>query len=317
MTTVNTVLGPVDTSDLGFTLSHEHVMVSSAGISQTYPEFIDRQSIIEAGVAAFGDAYNEGLRSYVDMTTFDQGRDIRMLEEVSRRAGVHIISSTGSHRSIPRAFWRASPDDIARLYIREIEQGIEGTGIRAGVIKTASDSGGMTDAEENVLRGVARAQKHTGVPISTHTWSPERIGEQQIRVLEEEGVDLSRVCIGHSNDDTDMDYLLGMLRKGVWLGLDRYPGGSIPGTPDWEQRTVVVKRIIDAGYGHRIMLSHDHFVIFVGWPEEVREQFERRNSDRYLFITRRVLPRLRELGVSDEDIQQIMVQNPRHFFEGN
>ena len=102
----------------------------------------------------------------------------------------------------------------------------------------------------------------------------------------------------------------------MWLGLDRYPGGSIPGTPDWEQRTVVVKQIIDAGYGHRIMLSHDHFVIFVGWPQEVREQFEQRNPDRYLFITRRVLPRLRELGVSDEDIQRIMVQNPRHFFEG-
>lgn len=316
MATVNTVLGPVDTARLGFTLTHEHIMVSAAGMGHTYPEFLDRQGTIEAAVTGLKTAYAEGLRTIVDMTTFDLGRDVAMLEEVSRRSGVQIILTTGSHRSIPRVFLSASPDAIAPLFIKEVEEGIEGTGIKAGVIKTASDSGGITGHEEIVLRAVARAHNRTGAPISTHTWSPERIGEQQVRILEEEGVDLSRVYIGHSNDDTDVQYLTGLLDKGVWLGLDRYPGGRVAGTPNWEQRTEVVKKLIDAGYGDRIMLSHDHAIPRSQPTRELREERERYNPDGYLFITRRVLPRLRELGATDEDIWLIMVDNPRRFFEG-
>jgi phosphotriesterase-related protein len=135
-------------------------------------------------------------------------------------------------------------------------------------------------------------------------------------MLEEEGVDLNRVYIGHSNDDTDLDYLLGLLEKGVWLGLDRYPGGRVPGTPTWEQRTEIAKRLIDAGYCHRIMLSHDYSVPKARHGEAVQEERRRANPDGYNFISRRVLPRLKELGVSDQDIQQIMVENPRRFFEG-
>jgi len=315
--TVNTVLGPVDTADLGFTLTHEHIMATAAGLRQTYPEFLDRQGVIEDAVETFGAAYQEGLRTIIDMTTFDLGRDIGMLEEVSRRTGIHIILTTGCHRSIPRVLAGASPDAIAQLYVKEIEEGIEGTGIKAGVIKSASDAGGITEQEENVLRAVARAHNRTGAPISTHTWSPDRIGEQQVRILEEEGVDLNRVYIGHSNDTFDVDYLLGLLEKGVWLGLDRYPGGRVPGTPNWEQRTEIVKRLMDAGWGHRIMLSHDHSIPGGQPTPELREQRRRYNPDGYLFITRQVLPRLSELGASDEDIHQIMVDNPRRFFEGN
>ena len=128
--------------------------------------------------------------------------------------------------------------------MKEIEQGIENTGIKAGIIKVASDRGGVTQPQEVVLRAAAQAHLATGIPISTHTWSPDKVGAQQVSILEEEGVDLNRVYIGHSNDDTDMDYLLGLLRKGVWLGLDRYPGGRVPGTPNWEERTDLVKGLI-------------------------------------------------------------------------
>jgi len=317
MATVNTVLGPVDTSNLGFTLTHEHIMTSAAGIRQTYPEFLDYQGTIEDAVVDLKKAYEGGLRTIIDMTTFDLGRDIGMLAEVSRRSGIQIILTSGSHRSIPRVFANASPDAIAKLYIKEIEEGIEGTGIKAGVIKSASDAGGVTEQEQIVLRAVARAHNRTGAPISTHTWSPDRVGEQQVRILEEEGVDLNRVYIGHSNDTFDVDYLLGLLEKGVWLGLDRYPGGRVPGTPNWQQRTEIIKNLIDAGYGHRIMLSHDHSIPRGQPTRELREQRERYNPEGYLFITRRVLPHLRELGASEQDIQRITVENPRHFFEGS
>jgi phosphotriesterase-related protein len=196
-------------------------------------------------VAALQQAHAEGVRSYIDPTTFDIGRDIALMQEVSSKSGVHIVPTTGSHQAIPRVFRTASPDAIAAVYIREIEVGIDGTDVKAGIIKSASDRGGMTELEEKVLRAVARASKHTGTPVYTHTWSPDRVGEQQIRVLEDEGVDLARVYIGHSNDTHDVDYILGLLRKGVWVGLDRFPGGRYPGVPLWQERTEIVKRLID------------------------------------------------------------------------
>ena len=317
MATINSVLGPMETADLGFTLSHEHVATNAAGIPHTYPDFIDRAGIMEQSVAALKEAYDEGLRTIVDVSTFDLGRDVGLMEEVSRKTGVQIIAATGNHLAVPRSFGEVSPDTIVPLYVKEIEEGIEGTGIKAGIIKVASDRGGITDAQEVVLRAAARTQKQTGIPISTHTWSPDRVGDQQVRILQEEGVDMNRVYIGHSNDNTDLDYLLGLLDKGVWLGLDRYPGGRTPGTPDWEQRTEVVKKLIDAGHCGRIMLSHDYSVPKARRDPEMQEQRRVANPDGYNFITRKVLPRLLELGASEDNIRQMMEENPRRFFEGN
>ena len=316
MATVNTVLGPVDTNDLGFTLSHEHVGTNAAGLRHTYPEFIDREGMREQSIAAMQAVRADGVRTVVDVSTFDLGRDVILMREVAEGSGMQIIAATGNHLAVPRPFGDVSPDVIAELYIREIEEGIEDTGIKAGIIKVASDEGGITPAQEVVLRAAARTQKATGLPISTHTWSPERIGEHQVRILEEEGVDLDKVYIGHSNDDTDLEYLLGLLNKGVWLGLDRYPGGTRPGTPDWEQRTEVAKALMDAGFTHRIFLSHDYSVPKARHGAEVQEQRRRANPDEYNFIPRFVLPRLKELGASDADIHQITVENPRRFFAG-
>lgn len=317
MATVNTVLGPIDTVNLGFTLSHEHVGTNAAGLRHTYPEIIDRSGMKEQAILALKEAYDEGLRTIVDVTTFDLGRDILLMQEVSQNSGVQIIAATGNHLAVPRPFGELPPSVIAPLYVKEIEQGIEDTGIKAGIIKVASDRGGVTQPQEVVLRAAAQAHLATGVPISTHTWSPDRVGDQQVSVLEEEGVDLNRVYIGHSNDDTDMDYLLGLLRKGVWLGLDRYPGGRVQGTPDWEGRTTLVKGLIDAGFVDRIMLSHDYSVPKARHGAEVQEERRKANPDGFNFITLRVLPRLKELGVTDQDIRQIMTENPRRFFEGN
>jgi len=316
MAIVNSVLGPLDTAKMGFTLSHEHVIVNSAGIQQAYPEFLDRAGSIRKGIAALRQARSEGVRTIVDVTTMDLGLDVRLLEEVSRESGVQIICATGTWRDIPRVFWTATPDMIALLYVREIEKGIEGTGIKAGIIKVANDMGGVTPEGEIVLRGAARAQKATGVPISTHTWAPERVGDQQVHIFEDEGVDLGRVYIGHSNDTTDLDYLVRLLKKGVWLGMDRFPGGNMPGTPDWEGRAQTIAKLVAAGYAHRLMLGHDWSVTLSIATRERQAERERRNPDGYLFITRRVLPRLRELGVSQQAIDQMMVDNPRRFFEG-
>ena len=148
MSTINTVLGLVEASDLGFTLSHQHVLLSAAWIDKIYPGFIDHHAVTAEGIVDLKAAYNEGVRTIVDVTTFDLGRDIGLLEEVSRGSSVHIISCTGNHLAVPRDFAASTPPAIALHFIREIQEGIEGSGIKAGIIKVASDRGGITPAQE-------------------------------------------------------------------------------------------------------------------------------------------------------------------------
>ena len=316
MQTVNTVLGPLDPGSLGFTLSHEHVMLSSAGIRHVYPEFIDRDAIVRDAVAHFTECKAEGVDSLVDVTTLDLGRDVELVAEVSERSGVNIICCTGTWRDIPRAFWEADPDDIAALYVREITEGIEGTGIKAGVIKVANDAEGVTAEGEIILRAAARASRATGVPISAHSWAPGRVGELQIEVLTDEGVDLAGVYIGHSNDTTDMDYLTGIARAGAWIGMDRTPGAPIRDAPSAEERTLTLKALIDAGLSDRVMVGHDWSIYMGTNGEDTRRRFDEHNPDRFLYITRRQIPRLLELGATPDDIHRITVDNPRRFFGG-
>jgi phosphotriesterase-related protein len=319
MTSINSVLGELDTSKMGPTLTHEHVWQSAAGINATYPEFFDREGTVDRAVETLKEAYEGGVRALVDVTTLDLGRDILLLKDVSQRSGVNVIAATGFWLDIPRIFWDADPDEIAQLFVREIEEGIEGTGIRAGIIKVASNDkveDGLTAPAEIVLRAAARASKQTGVPITTHTSGPDRTGDLQVEVFKSEGVDLSRVNIGHSNQTTNLDYLLGLLKEGVWLGLDVYPGGPPPESLDWEQRTELAGQLIETGYGHRIMLSHDWCVIKPWGSRAAQEEKQLSNPDGYLFVTRRVLPRLREMGFSQGQLDDILTENPKRFFEG-
>jgi phosphotriesterase-related protein len=317
MTRINSVLGPLDTADLGFTLSHDHIILSSAGIRQVYPEFIDRAKITKDAIEHLTECKAEGVDTIVDVTTLDLGRDVELLAAVSEKSGVNIICCTGIWRDIPRTFWEADPDDIAPLFIREIEEGIEGTGIKAGIIKVANDAEGVTQKGEIILRAAARASKATGVPISAHSWSPGRVGEQQIPIFKDEGLDMAGVYIGHSNDTTDLDYLTGLARTGVWIGMDRTPGSPVrPDSPTAEDRTQTIKALVEAGHADRLMVGHDWSVYLGTGGEATRRIYDEHNPDRFLYIIRRQLPRLRELGVSEQDIRRITVDNPRRFFGG-
>ena len=313
MQKVETVLGPVQTSELGFTLSHEHVVASSAGIPHIYPEFIQRTKSIQESIEVLREVKANGVDTIIDLTTMDLGRDINLLKQVAKESGINIICATGTWRDIPRSFWSASIDSIKSLYVREITQGIENTNIKAGIIKVANDSDGVTQEGEIILRAAAKAQMETGVPISTHTWAPKKIGNEQIRIFLEEGVDLNRVYIGHSNDSVDTGYLKGIIEKGAWLGMDRYPGGRQPGTPNWEKRTEILASLIQDGYGDKIMLGHDWAVKLAIESEEKQAEIKKSNPDGYLFIKNKILPKLEKLGVTKTQIQNLMVTNPYNF----
>ena len=179
MPTVNTVLGPVDVDDLKFTLMHEHVMVSSAGIPHTFPELIDTDRFVTLSVQALKEAAADGVNTYVDVTTMDLGRDVVVLQRLAEQSEVHIIPCTGIWLDIPRAISRITPEELARVFIREIEVGIEGTGIKAGIIKVATSEEGVTPANDIVLRAAAMTCNETGVPISTHTAAMAKVGNDQ------------------------------------------------------------------------------------------------------------------------------------------
>ncbi|MDP3879754.1 MAG: hypothetical protein Q8Q07_05545 [Dehalococcoidales bacterium] len=315
MATLNSVLGPLDTSRLGFTLMHEHTVVASAGIPQDYAElfatnYIDR---IADGLKR---AKEGGVDTIVDATTLDLGRDIRLMAEVSRRSGVNVIAVTGWWLEIPRMLSGVSADRFARAFIREIREGIAGTDITAGLIKSASDMSGVTPDGEAVLRGAARAHLETGVPIMFHSYAPGQVGRQQLAILKEEGVDLRRVKVDHSNDTTDVEYLTWLLEQGCYLGLDRYPGSNV--SP--EARTRTMKALIDAGYEERLLPSHDWsyaWVIAEASPMPPQAERERRNPYGYLYLKEVVFPQLREMGVAEATLNRLCVDNPRRFFEGS
>jgi phosphotriesterase-related protein len=284
---------------------------------QVWPQFFGgRESFSEYAAGILKQARELGIRSFVDVTTVDLGRDIRLIQEVARRSGMQIIACTGHWLDASRSMAARTVDELADYFTYEIETGIEGTDIKAGIIKVANDIEGVTDVGEKMVRAAARAHKRTGVPISTHTYAPGYVGARQTEILEDEGVDLRYVYIGHSNDTTEMGYLTDLLKKGVWLGMDRFPGGRLFG-PKWEERTNVVKQLIDAGYAGQIMLSHDSpLKLSLGTTEVCRDYNEKYNPDSVLFISRHVLPRLRQMGVTEETITKLTVENPRRFFEG-
>ena len=313
---VETVRGPVAASELGFTLSHEHVIVGFPGIKQTYPELMDWEGIESGGIEKLSEAHSEGLNTIMDATPFELGRDVEMLRRVSEGSGVNIVTSTGTYVDIPRLIWFTHPDRMAAVYMREIIEGIEGTGIKAGMIKVAANNYELSDAEVMVLRAASRASNETGTPITTHTQPQNRVGEPQWRVFAEEGVDPARVCIGHSSDSTEFDYLEGLAREGVFLGMDELPGHQL--NEPWREKCDMIKRLIDAGFAGQLMLSHDWSI--KKHPDDSWGASEEKhalvNPDDYAFVGRNVLPYLREQGVDEEAIRLMTVENPRRFLAG-
>jgi phosphotriesterase-related protein len=293
---------------------------------QAYPERVPIDLIIPEAVAALRQFREAGGSTIVDCSTHDLGRNVQAIAHIARESEMNIIVATGSWLDPPRAFHAMNPEDLAELWIREASVGIEGTGIKAGVLKCAHESGvtweqgeGFTQVGNMLCRAVARAQIATGLPVITHTEVEEHLGMAQIRVFKQEGVDLNRVYIGHCDDSEDLSYLTEMLHEGVWIGLDRAAPFLDPDSlqPDWEGRAKTIKRLIDVGWGHRILLSHG-WMVFNGFASgDSVQNWRSWNPDGYTFILQKVVPLLHTMGVSKDQTDAILFSNPRRFFENS
>jgi len=228
---VNTVRGPIDAQELGVTLMHEHVFVRSPEVAANWPTGWDRATQVARAVERLQELKAAGIDTIVDLTVVGLGRDIEPVQEVAAQVDLNIVVATGlyTYNELPHyfdyrgaAFRPSGVDLLDEFFLHDIENGISGSGVRPGILKCATDEPGLTPGVERILRAVARVHRRTGLPISTHTHTGTRRGLDQQRVFADEGVDLSRVVIGHSGDSTDLDYLGELLQAGSTLGMDRF-----------------------------------------------------------------------------------------------
>jgi phosphotriesterase-related protein len=312
---VNTVRGPVDAQALGTTLMHEHVFVRSPEVAANWPTGWDRAGRVAQAVERLRALHEEGIDTIVDLTVVGLGRDIEVVQEVAEQVDLNIVVATGlyTYNEVPHyfdyrtaAFRPSGVDILDEYFVHDIESGIAGTGVRPGILKCATDEPGLTPGVERVLRAVARVHRQTGVPISTHTHAPTRRGLDQQRVFTEEGVDLSRVVIGHSGDSTDLDYLGELARAGSVLGMDRFGVDAYCTTP---QRVDTIARLCEAGFCDRMVLSHDAGCHMDWFDEEFLSQVQ--PNWHFLHISRDVLPTMRKRGISEEQIRVMLVDTPR------
>ena len=329
MAQVSTVTGMVDAEELGTTLIHEHLRNSDEAVHNQWPQAGASKEEAPHEVAAGQDydiavreakaAVDLGIKTIGEPTAMFLGRDVNFMKRVSEEAGLQVVPCTGiyTYDHLPQFFMNRDPDQIAEFFISDIEQGIQGTDIKAAFIKCAADEPGVSENIEKVHRAVARASVKTGAPIMAHSRPASNTGPRQVEIFEEEGVDLSKVQIAHCGDTDDLDYIEGLLEKGVWVGLDRY--GLDLFLPYDKRQATAKELIIERGYAERIFLSADSVATSDWFPPNVIEQLIAAGAAKdwtIRIVPERVLPELRESGMTEEQERTMMVDNAVRWLTG-
>jgi phosphotriesterase-related protein len=323
---VETVRGPVDTAELGATLMHEHVFIHTTDVQVNYPdEWGDEDVRVADAVEKLQKAYDAGARTIVDPTVVGLGRYVPRIQRIAEQVPLNIVVATGlyTYDDVPFHFHYRGPalnevlgtevpDPMVDMFVGDIREGIAGTSVKAGMLKCAIDHPGMTPGVERVMRAVAKAHLQTGTPITVHTHPGSRTGLAVKRVLcDEEGVDPRRVVLGHSGDSTDADHLAELADAGFVLGMDRF-GINLETT--FEARADIVVELCRRGYAGSMVLSQDASC-YIDWIEPSVMPFLPQWHYTHLFED--VLPYLVEHGVTQEEIDTMLVGVPRAFFEGS
>ena len=320
---VNTVTGPIRVEDLGVTLMHEHVLIGYPGWeADTLRPGPARAEIVSTAVEKIRSMQEIGIQSMLDPCPNDLGRDVGLAAEVADKTGFNIICATGLYKENEGGFahWHfvrsigRGVEAMAELFIHELTRGIGDTGVKAGIIKVATGEGKITDYEYDVLSAAATAAVETGAPITTHT-DQGTMGEEQQAFLLEKGVPAHRIIIGHSCGSSDHDYHMRLLEKGSYLGFDRFGLDIL--APD-EQRIDALVALLQKQQERRIVVSHDSVWCTRGqpFPAEMLAAIDVDKLFNPTHFHRNINPALLARGVSREQIDTMLVDNPRRFFQG-
>ncbi|MGI6513594.1 MAG: phosphotriesterase-related protein [Syntrophomonadaceae bacterium] len=320
---VNTVCGPVSVDDLGITLMHEHFIFGYPGYQGdvTCGPF-KKDEALKNCIEVVEEMMALGLKTVVDATPNECGRDPLFLKEVSEKTGLNIICASGYYyegEGAPAYFkQRAGLGDIApeiyEMFKKEVTEGIADTGIKAGVFKLASSKNEITDYEMVFFKAAARVSREEGIPIITHT-QEGTMGPEQAQLLISEGVDPNRIMIGHMGGSTDLDYHLRTLEQGVYIAFDRFGLQGLVGCPMDDRRIACIAGLISAGYVEKIMLSHDVILHWLGRPTQVPEAALPLIANwNWGHIFKNIIPAFKKAGITEEQIHTILVENPKKFF---
>lgn len=300
---VTTVLGEVEPEELGFTLTHDHILVDGWGLRQLYEAILDDEQIALAELVRFREA---GGGTICDPTNVGLGRDPEALARLSRASGVHIVMGAGWYREVvyPSTITTTSTDELAALLVREITQGVGETGIRPGFIgEIGTERGQITPHQERVFRAAGRAHSETGVPILTHTTHWGELALEQLDLLAEEGVDPGAVIISHLGDRKGVEHMLPIAERGAWINIDNL--AFVQGYAPLSFRIDNIVEMCRRGLAERVMLSND--ICELG-------QLAAYGGVGYDNVLTNVIPLLHEQGLSDADIRQMTVLNPARAF---
>lgn len=319
MKTVQTVTGEIAADELGRTLIHEHFYSSDEAVSVQWPHVRDREAEHGLAVESAEAVKAHGVRTVVEPTAMLLGRDIQASRELAEETGLQIIVCTGiyTYDHLPQFLLNRDADYIASLFVHDIEEGIQNTGVKAAFIKCAADEPGLTPNIEKIHRAAARASLQTGAPIMAHSRPASGTGPKQVEVLLEEGVPAERIQIAHTGDTDDLGYIEGLLDKGVYIGMDRYGLDLFLPTA---QRNATVIELLNRGYADRMFLSQDFDIPIANgldwYPLEVLEQLQAAGAATdwsMTFIFEQVIPSLREAGMTGDQLDTMLVENPKRW----
>ena len=298
---IRTVLGPISPQQLGICMVHEHLVIDHWDMwpAPNYSLIVDDVELVIEEVDAYHAA---GGVTIVDVTNIGLGRDPPALREISRATGVQIVMGCGWYRErvYPAYIQEKSADELAAMLVSEITEGVDGTGIRPGIIgEIGTERKFITPAQERVFRAVARAHLQTGAPISTHTTHWGELALEQLALLAEEGVDLHHVIVGHLGDRRNISMLLPIAERGAFLGIDNI------GYHDYqreERRAQNVIDLIEAGFRSQVLLSMDIATL---------HDLQSYGGKGFDYLLLNFIPLLRELGATEEDVQVLLIENPQ------
>jgi phosphotriesterase-related protein len=297
---VETTAGPVEASELGRTLVHEHVRTVAEEVRAQWPH-LDPGNDVELGVAMVEAVKPHGVQTIVDPACMDLGRSAPLNIEVAERTGIRFVMATGIYGEhytfLPHFFQTRDEAFMASCFVHDIHEGIQGTEVKAAFLKCAADEPGIQPDVEKIHRAVARASLETGRPIMAHSRPASRTGLDQMKIFVEEGVDPAKVQIAHTGDTDDLDYIEELLATGCFIGLDRF---GIDIYLPHEPRIATAAELYRRGHGEKILLGQDTVASFDWFPPEMVKEMLPNWKLPFLFTG--VIPDLLEAGVTQEQI---------------
>jgi phosphotriesterase-related protein len=291
MPTVETADGPLDVDELGLTLIHEHFRATDEAGRMQFPHLYDEQREWDAAMADANAVKAHGVKTVVEPSAMFLTRDAAFSKRVADESGLNVILATGvyTYDYLPQVLLNRDEDAIAAIFVHEIENGIQGTAVKAAFIKCAADAAGLIPPIEKLHRAAARASRQTGRPIMAHSRPAGGTGLEQMRIFEEEGVDPAKVQIAHTGDTDDLDYIDRLLDTGCWIGMDSYGLDIFLPT---ERRNATVLALLEKGRADRMFLSQDYCSTIDWFPIEVQACLKANEVPKWsmTFLSRRSSP---------------------------